>query len=62
MGLLKDLFGGGDGKSENAPKNRAEKDAARDYVTENIKTGEDPIPTKTPDWAKDAVPDAGQKK
>lgn len=49
MGLLKDLFGGGDGKSENAPKNRAEKDAARDYVTENIKTGEDPIPTKTPD-------------
>ena len=62
MGLIKDLFGFGGGKSENAPKGRAERDAARDYVTEHIKTGNDPIPKEPPDWAKGGVPDAGIKK
>jgi len=58
MGFLKGLFGYG----EASPKNKSEKEASRDYIKEYRETKSDPIPTKTPDWAKGGVPDAGQKK
>ncbi len=35
------------------PKNSTEKSASTDYAVEKVVTGKDPIPTSTPDWAKD---------
>lgn len=58
MGFFDKVFGYG----EATPKKKAEKQAFRDHAKEHVKTGKDPIPTKTPDWAKNSVPDAGQKK
>lgn len=58
MGFLKGLFGYG----EASPRNKEERGASKDYIKEYTETKTDPISTKTPDWAKDGVPDAGQKK
>jgi hypothetical protein len=48
MGFWKDMFAG------NAPENEAEKQANIDYNIEKAaRGGEDPIPDKAPDWARD---------
>ncbi|MEK7614140.1 MAG: hypothetical protein AAB428_00535 [Patescibacteria group bacterium] len=60
---MKDIFGDS-GTKVQPSKNEAERTARQDYISDARKSGgHDPVPTSSPDWAKDIGPkDTGRGK
>lgn len=62
MVLMSDLFAIRVSGLDNSPQNKAEREAAKDFMNEYVRKNGNPIPTEIPKWAEGCIPNVGCKR